>query len=273
MEREKMDMLPILVKNSSGMELVEVDGQAVVTAKNLANSLNYKDERSILRIFNRNKASFKDYGVFDLTGVCQTDTSLRCGQIDHTLDTALVRFITPSASDGHGGGLQDVRVFTKRGALKVCMKSNQPKAVMVQDMLIDLYEKVESGQLIGAERFGRIFQNLVQEISSIKKDMALLKSQPPININLPDDTALPISLERRRGQKPKIRGAFKIPEVRNMCISLCRMGKTGEEILSAICKMWPNEPDKWPSSSALYRFWAKAKKGELKEIGIDVTVH
>lgn len=264
-----MNNLPVLVKNSIGMELVEVDGQAVITAKNMADSLDYENENAIHVIFSRNKESFKDGGICDLVRGFQSESPCL-----KPCDTLLVRMLTPGRSDGQGGGgLQEVRVFTKRGSLKICMKSNQPKAVIVQDMLIDLYEKVESGQLMGAERFGRIFQDLVQEISSIKKDLSFLKSKPPIMINLPDDAALPMALERKRGMKPVLKGALRDSNVRALIVFLCRTGKTYDQVFKVIQKQWPYEPEKWPSRSAICRFWQKARKGELKELGIDVTVH
>ena len=38
------------------------------------------------------------------------------------------------------------------------MKSNPTKAVQVQDMLLDLFEKVESGHLVGLARFSRVLE-------------------------------------------------------------------------------------------------------------------
>lgn len=55
------------------------------------------------------------------------------------------------------GGVQQIRYFTKRGALKVCMKSNQPRAIQVQEMLLDLYEAVESRRLIPVEALNETY--------------------------------------------------------------------------------------------------------------------
>lgn len=258
-------MLPILVQDRT-LSLVEVDGQAVVTASDLAKGLEYKDEKAVNRLFTRNKSAFRDFGLYDLT---------RGGQSDHPLigDTALLRFLTPSAPDGHGGGLQDVRVFTKRGALKVCMKSNQPKAIAVQEALIDLYEKVESGQLVGAQRFGRIIEALTDQISAIQRDLAHLKSRPPVVMSLPDDTALPLSIERGRGRSVTFQGGLRHAEVRELVIELRRRSYTYKEITDAVRAAWPDDPGKHVSRSAVHRFWTKARHGRLKEFGIDVTVH
>jgi hypothetical protein len=265
-----MNALPVLVKNSIGMELVEVDGQAVITAKNMADSLDYENEKAIHVIFSRNKESFKDGGIRDLVRGFQSETPCL-----KPCDTFLVCMLTSGRSDGQGGGgLQEVRVFTKRGALKVCMKSNQPKAVIVRDMLIDLYEKVESGQLMGAERFGRILEALTIEMSSLKKDLAYLKSRSPVAINLPDDTALPISLERKSVHRPQLSSsAFKSPEVRDLTFGLLSRGKTYLEIIELIKEEWPDNPEMWPSKSAVSRFYLKVKKGEYKEFGLDMRVH
>lgn len=262
---------PILIKNTNGLTLVEVDGQAVVTASNLAKGLEYKDERSVRMIFTRNEMSFRDFGIYDLSRGDQIDPP--CSLPKNT-DTALVRIMTSGRPDGNGGGgLQDVRVFTKRGALKVCMKSNQPKAIQVQEMLIDLFEKVESGQLIGAERFGRILDILTQEVSGLKRELAHLKAQPPVAISLPDDSALPVSIERKRGTSKAFFGGLRSPEVREMVLGLRRQSKYYEEIVDAVKYAWPDQPDRHVSKSAVQRFWAKARTGQLKEFGIDVTVH
>ena len=274
-----MNTLPILIQNSKGMALVEVDGQAVITAKNMAEGLEYKNEKAIHVIITRNKESFRDAGVFDMTRGHQIDAP--CDptggfQAETPLagfDTALVRMFVRGRSDGSGDGVQDVRVFTKRGALKVCMKSNQRRAVMVQEMLIDLYEKVEAGMLIGAERFGRAMETLSREMGELKKEIAHLKSQPPISITLPTDTALPIMLERGKRHSTKFYKGLKEQEVRNMILDFRKSGMEFREIVREIKEIFPGEPEKWVSRSAAHRFWTNAKRGYLKEFGIDVTVH
>jgi len=117
--REHDEMLPVLAQDGE-LAVVSVDGQPVVTARALAWALGYAQDRNLRNLYNRNKQSFteRDAGIVELT--------------------------TPS-------GEQSVLYFTKRGALKICMKSNQPKAIMVQEMLIDLYEAVESRRLVPVE--------------------------------------------------------------------------------------------------------------------------
>lgn len=259
------ELLPILIKDRN-LALVEVDGQAVVTSANLSKCLEYKKDQAVVKIFNRHKKSFRDYGLYDLSRVSQNGTPL-----PRHIDTALVRMLTPAAADGRGGGLQDVRVFTKRGALKICMKSNQPKAVAVQEALIDLYERVESGQLVGAARFGRMMETITAEIAALKDEIRFLKSQPPITLNLPDDRALPISIERRRGYSSSFKGGFKFPEVRSQVMALRRNGFTYQEIAQAVKEAWPNNPERHVSKSGVHRFMDRARKGRLKEFGIDVT--
>jgi hypothetical protein len=219
--------LPVLARNLKGLEVVEAGGVAVVTSQNLAKSLGYRKENAVTKIYNRDKESFKDGGVFDLSGRgCQFGSPF-----SEKFDTALVRLYTPSAADGRGGGIQEVRVFTKRGAMKVCMKSNQPKAVMVQDMLLDLYEQVENGQLMGAERFGRMLEGLAQGLTALQQEVAHLKSRPPVHINLPDDMALTIR----------------------------RAGHIYKDIVEAIRKRWPDEPERHTSLSSVQRLWANAR--------------
>ncbi len=121
-----MELLPVIAEQEE-LRLVAVDGQPVVTARDLARALGYRSEKAILMIVSRNRKSFKE--------------PERGYQIVTPFDTAVVELETP-------GGLQEIRVFTKRGALKVCMKSNQPKAVRVQEMLIDLFEAVERREMV-----------------------------------------------------------------------------------------------------------------------------
>jgi prophage antirepressor-like protein len=281
---DKMNPLPILAKNTSGMALVEVDGQAVVSASDLSKGLEYKDDKAVNRVFTRNQKSFRDFGLFDLSRDVQNESpcveSTRGGQVDHpcsipkTCDTALVRVLTPGRPDGNGGGgLQDVRVFTKRGALKVCMKSNQPKAVQVQEMLIDLYEKVESGQLIGSERFGRVLTSVMQELSALKREVAHLRSQPPVAISLPTDRALPITLNRLGSHRSyTFHGGLKHHEIRVFIITRRKQTATYTQIAQEIKEQWPDNPEKHVSRSAIQRFWDRARQGRLKEFGIDVFV-
>jgi prophage antirepressor-like protein len=143
------EMLPVLAQEGD-LAVVSVDGQPVVTARALARALGYADERSVHRIYNRNKESFTERDSFKERGY-QIDSPL--GNSELKYDTGVVKLTTPS-------GEQQVRYFTKRGALKICMKSNQPKAVMVQEMLIDLYEAVESRRLIPVEALQEVQRRL-----------------------------------------------------------------------------------------------------------------
>jgi|GEM_PF-2104509 len=270
-----MNTLPILVQGKN-LSLVEVDGQAVITAADMAKGLGYQHERSVRILFERNKASFRDFGVYDLTRGHQFDAPLASDNdqpLPRDIDTALVQILTPSAADGRGGGLQNIRVFTKRGALKVCMKSNQPRAIAVQEALIDLYEKFESGQLIGAARFGRVIETLTAQVAELKRDLRHIKDRPAVNISLPDDAALPIALERQRGRSMPFYGGFRFSEVREFVIELRRLGYRYAEIADAVKARWPLDPERHVSKSAVHRFWAKARHGRLKDHGIDVTVH
>lgn len=128
------------------LAVVSVDGQPVVTARALARALGYAHERSIRILFNRNKDSFRERGH----------------QIDAPYDTGEVEIQTP-------GGPQRVRYFTKRGALKICMKSNQPKAIQVQEMLIDLYEAVESRRLVPVEALQEVQRRLDELAMEVRR--------------------------------------------------------------------------------------------------------
>lgn len=145
-------LLPVLAQRED-MRIVEVEGQPVVTARDLAVALGYSHERSVRILFNRNRVSFREF-----------DTQINYkGGINLTLpyDTGEVEIQTL-------GGPQMVRYFTKRGALKVIMKSNQPRAVAVQEALIDLYEQVERGQLVSVGYLQDTVRDLRAEISRLR---------------------------------------------------------------------------------------------------------
>ncbi|SHJ59222.1 BRO family protein [Desulfofundulus thermosubterraneus] len=137
------NVLPVLAERSE-VRIVEVDGQPVVTARDLARALGYQKERAILNLVNRNKESFTDR------------------------DTFVIKLMTnPQGGDPY------VRVFTKRGALKVCMKSNQPRAVMVQEILIDLYEAVERGNLVPVQQLSQL---IVQQGQVVAQSLQLMQA-------------------------------------------------------------------------------------------------
>ncbi|TEB10016.1 BRO family protein [Pelotomaculum propionicicum] len=139
------ELLPVLAQDGE-LTVVSVDGQPVVTARALARALGYADDRSVLRIFNRNKDSFteRDSFVVDMRGVVNLTTN-------------------PQGGDPH------IRLFTKRGALKICMKSNQPRAVAVQEALIDLYEAVESRRMIPVEALQGVQQRLDELATEVRR--------------------------------------------------------------------------------------------------------
>jgi len=142
------EMLPVLAQEGE-LAVVSVDGQPVVTARALARALGYAHENAVVRLFNRNRESFREVRSQIDSGVEKCDT----GEIE---------IQTPA-------GVRKVRYFTKRGALKICMKSNQPKAVMVQEMLIDLYEAVESRRLIPVEALQEVQRRLDELVLEVRR--------------------------------------------------------------------------------------------------------
>ncbi len=123
--------LPVLARNLKGMEVVEAGGVAVVTARNLAATLGYKCEKAVSLIFSRHKKVFREAPIYGI----EHPSALR-----GPVDTGIIRLET-------AGGVQDIRVFTIKGALKICAKSHQPKSMEVIEMIIDLYD--EAAKRIG----------------------------------------------------------------------------------------------------------------------------
>ena len=139
-----MNILPILAQRND-MRIMEVDGQPVVTARDLARALGYSKDNAVVKIYDRNVGSFIDRDSFVVD---------------------MRRFI-PKLGTNPQGGDPHIRMFTKRGALKICMKSNQPKAVAVQEALIDLYEQVERGELVSMGYLSSVVQSLRQEVNRL----------------------------------------------------------------------------------------------------------
>lgn len=144
-------LMPVLAQRED-MRIVEVDGHPVVTARDLARALQYKEERAVHIIFHRNRESF-------IEGGSQIENPFKNSELKY--DTGEVEVDTP-------GGPQKVRYFTKRGALKIIMKSNQPRAVAVQEALIDLYEQVERGELVSMGYLQDTVRDLRLEINRLR---------------------------------------------------------------------------------------------------------
>lgn len=140
------DLLPVLAQKND-MRIVEVEGQPVVTARDLAKALEYRKDNAVTKIYDRDRNSFTDKDSFVVD---------------------MRRFI-PKVGMNLRGGDPHVRVFTKRGALKICMKSNQPRAVAVQEMLIDLYEAVEGRRMIPVEALQGVQQRLDELATEVRR--------------------------------------------------------------------------------------------------------
>lgn len=139
-------LLPVLAQDGE-LAVVSVEGQPVVTASGLAKVLGYKMENAVAKIYNRNEESFTEQDTFEIN---------------------LKQFI-PNLGTNSQGGDPHVRVFTKRGALKICMKSNQPRAIQVQEMLLDLYEAVESRRLVPVEALQEVMRRLDELALEVKR--------------------------------------------------------------------------------------------------------
>lgn len=140
-----VNVLPVLAEIGDVRIVDAGDQQPVVTARDLARALGYRQEWAVHNLYNRNKESFAER------------------------DVGVIKMMTPS-------GEQWVRYFTKRGALKVCMKSNQPKAIQVQELLIDLFEQVERGRLVPVQQFNALAQQVDRLAQQLEQATNILTS-------------------------------------------------------------------------------------------------
>lgn len=237
-----MENLPTLVTDSSGLSLLALGDKAVVTIVDLAKALEYNDRTGINKVFNRNKESFNDIGFYE-----------RVGQNVIPFDAAIVRLET-------NGGPQDIRVFSKRGALKICMKSNQPKAIAVQEMLLDLYERVESGQIVSVAAM----QKLTDIVHKVDERMTKCEQRSQIAFNLKNDKPLPIAIERGVKRRTTSLIARNIG-ARTLALKLLKEGKAYDFVAAEL-----RDTGFETSKSAVGRFSLLVRAGKLKEFGVDI---
>lgn len=152
------NLMPILAHRDD-MRIVEVDGQPVVTARDLARALGYLKDNAVAKIYDRNRDSFSERDSF----IVDTRMFVPNMGMNHYNQFTPILGANPQGGDPH------IRVFTKRGALKVIMKSNQPRAVAVQEALIDLYEQVERGDLVSVGYLRDTVRDLRLEINRLSE--------------------------------------------------------------------------------------------------------
>lgn len=130
----------------------------MVTARDLARALEYNHiDKAVANIYQRNVESFTERDSF-LIDIRRFDLNMR---------------VNPQGGDPH------IRVFTKRGALKICMKSNQPRAVAVQEILIDLYEQLERTGLTSTV-ITKVLEQQVQALNAVQTEIQKLAVQTEI---------------------------------------------------------------------------------------------
>ena len=268
--------LPVLAEDLMGYRVRGAGKIPVVTASELSEKLDYAGDRAVRKLLERNPESFRDGGTVDFTRRAQNGPP--CSLPDDQIDTFIALINTPGRADGlGGGGVQGVRVFTERGALKICMKSNQPKAVAVQEALIDLFQKVRRGDLVDAQivafQMATVLERITGSFEKLLGRVENLESRPAVSFNLPNDSALPVSLERQRRRRPMMGSGLRYAEVRDMVIRLCRDSMTYKNVAKTVAARWPENPEMHVSKSSIGRFWDAARRGLLKELGIDSTVH
>ena len=104
---------------------------------------------------------------------------------------------------------------------------------------------------------------LQRDISEIK--ILLLSSGKSKNIPKPHGFN-PLGAKKCFSQK--LRGPFKDPEIRKLILSLRKEGKSFVDLAQHIKGLWPDNPERWPSKSAIHYFCRAARNGRLKEYGI-----
>ena len=157
-------------------------------------------------------------------------------------------------------------VYNPIGLQLIINKSNQPRALEFQIAVAHLVQAYSKGLLQPPQ--GPVSD--ARRIVGLEERLKKLEEQA-LNITLADDRALPITINRGggRGCKPLkwLRGDKMVAF---LIIKLRIEHHTFAEIVEAIKEHYPDTPEKWPSQSAVHRFWTKLRKGELKEFGLDL---
>lgn len=98
------------------LAVIDRNGQPWFTAGDVAAALGYSGAGKVMQLYARNADEFTD----SMAGV--------------------LKLRTPCGPDGRGGGLQDVRVFSLRGAHLVAMLARTPRARAFRAWALDLIE-------------------------------------------------------------------------------------------------------------------------------------
>lgn len=171
--------------------------------------------------------------------------------------------------DGRGGRRHLPYGFAREGCNMLSAVLNTPVAIARSIQIMRAFTAMERGE----SEAMTVLKELASEVKALKQEVCHLKASPPVNINLPDDAALPIAIERSKHHGRQLRGAFRFSDVRDLIFRLRREGLHFEEIAQKLKETWPDDPKRWTSRSSIHRYWQKAKWGLLKEFNIDVTYH
>jgi hypothetical protein len=120
-----------------------------------------------------------------------------------------------------------------------------------------------------------IFMGKIEEqFSNVNKTLekiliTLQQKQSPI---LPEKADAPNPLGHKRCRSHKLIGGFRDPEIRNLIILMRKQGEQFTDIAECIRAKHPNNPEKHVSRSSIQRFCESARKGRLREYGINTNL-
>jgi len=152
--------------------------------------------------------------------------------------------------------------YTREGCNMLSTVLNTPLAIQRSIQIMRAFSaierEVETGVSFG--RFSSLLKEFAEDVRSLKQDVTQLKQRPPVNINLPDDEALPIAIERKiRGRS--LSKIARNKEARELAVSLLSDGLMYEEVRDELNK---NITGFTTSRSAVGRFWQLWRMGYLK---------
>ncbi|MEN6422073.1 MAG: hypothetical protein ABFD76_09000 [Smithella sp.] len=109
------------------------------------------------------------------------------------------------------------------------------------------------------------------EINKKLEEILTILQQKSLPLSEKADAPNPLGYKKCRNHK--LIGGFRDPEIRDLVISLRKQGQDFTAIESAIKTKYPENKEKHISRSALHRFCESARKGRLREYGIDTNLN
>jgi len=107
-------------------------------------------------------------------------------------------------------------------------------------------------------------EEILRRLESIQKDVTDIKGMIS---GMPRERRT--ELRKKSCTSQRLLGGLRDPQIRSAIVRHKLDGRSFLDIAAYIREYWPGQPEKWPSKSAIHRFWQNVKDGRLVEYGIN----